>query len=278
MKISLKSLVATAALALVSLPSLAQVTVPPQPAPGPIPGTGGTNGGGLFVYAFDTVRGVSVSQYLGLTLDQFMPDVANTITAPLNFGTLGGWDSIFGASEDENIRWAVVAGDSTAPGAQANRRLLTTSANDSVTALNSAVIGGISSITAFSNRLLGDSCNSGALNPCNATAAADPHYAGRLGNNLNDIVGGGSRLPFINTSIVGDSMAFWLLTTTATPGNSNISRYQNTAGLGRWLLSAGGELSYALPAIPLPAGVWLLMSGLAGFAAVGRRRQAQAAA
>jgi hypothetical protein len=279
MKISLKSLVATAALAVLSLPALAQVTVPPQPAPGPIPGTGAPNGGGLMVVAWDAVRGVSVSQYLGLTMDQFLPSQANAITAPLNFGTLGGWDSIFTGSAATDIRWAVFAGDQTGTGSTANRRLMTTSTNDTVGANSLAVNNSLVTVSDFTNRLLGTTCNNGLLNPCNATASSDPHYAGRLQNNLNDLIGGGPRLPFTNTSLVGDSMAFWLLTTVTTPtGQSTIGRYESVAGLGRWLLNAAGGLSYALPAIPLPAGVWLLMSGLAGFAAVGRRKNQAAVA
>ncbi len=274
MKISLKSLVATTALAVMSLPSLAQVTVPSQPAPGPIPTPGGAQGGGLLVVAWDSVRGVSVSQYLGLTMDQFIPNVANAITAPLDFGTLGGWDTIFNGSADTNIRWAIFAGDSTGTGSTANRRLMTTSTNDTGISANAlATNNSISTISDFTQRLLGSTCNAGLLNPCNATAVTDPQYAGRLGNQLNDIVGGGARLPFTNTSLVGDSMAFWLLTTNSAPTSfSTVSTYGNALGLGRWLLTASGSLTYALPAIPLPAGVWLLMSGLAGFAAVGRRK------
>ena len=281
MKISLKTLVATAALAVMSLPSLAQVTVPPQPAPGPVPNVGGPQGSGLVVVAWDAVRGVSVSQYLGLTMDQFLPAQANAITSPLDFGTLGGWSSIFTGSNETDIKWALFAGDSTGVGSTSQRRLMTTSTNDTGIAANALATNNvIATVSDFTNRLLGTSCNAGLLNPCNATAVTDPQYAGRLQNNMNDIVGGGPRLPFTNTSLVGDSMAFWLLTTNTTPtSQSTVSTYGNALGLGRWLLTASGGLTYSLPAVPLPAGVWLLMSGLAGFAAVGRRKnQAQAAA
>jgi hypothetical protein len=263
-----------------SLPALAQVTVPAQPAVGPVPGPG-TGNGGLTVVAFDTVRGVSISQYLGLTMDQFLPAAANAITSTLDFGTLGGWSSIFTGSELSNIRYAVFAGDTlTNPGAPlAGRRIMSTSSTDTASSNNTGINNALTTVNDFWNRLIGPSCANGLTNPCNATTVTDPHYAGRLGDRLNDIVGGGQRLAFSNTATVGNAMSFWMLTTTTAPqGQATVSRYENALGLGRWLLSAGGQLTYALPAVPLPAGVWLLLSGLAGFAAVGRRRRAEALA
>jgi len=282
MKVSFKSWVAAAVLAVASLPSLAQVTVPPQPAPGPMPDPG-TGSGGLLVVAFDTVRGVSISQYLGLTMDQFLPAAANAITSPLDFGTLGGWSSVFTGSNNSDIRYAVFAGDTVRSGAVAGARLMTTAttpnASNSVSANTAAVGNALTTVNDFWNRLIGTTCNLGLTNPCNAMSNSDAHYAGRLNNNLNDIVGGGARLPFTNTATVGNAMSFWSLTTgTSNGAAATIGRYENSLGLGQWLLNAAGQLTYSLPAVPLPAGVWLLLSGLAGFAAVGRRRAAQAAA
>jgi hypothetical protein len=280
MKMSFKSMAAAAVLAVVSLPSLAQVTVPPQPSPGPIPTTG-SGSGGLLVVAYDSVRGVSISQYLGLTMDQFLPTAtsANGITSALNFGTLGGWSSVFGASSSSNIKYAVFAGDTLLnPGATvAGRRLMTTAttpnAAGSVSSNNSGLNNALTTVNEFTTRLLSPSCNNGLTNPCNALSSDEFQYAGRLGDNLNELIAGGIRLAFSNTAVVGNAMSFWMLTTTTAPqGAAAVSRYENGLGLGQWLLSSAGELSYSLPAVPLPAGVWLLLSGLAGAAAVGRRK------
>jgi hypothetical protein len=213
-------------------------------------------------------------------MDQFLPTAANAITSPLNFGTLGGWDSVFTGSNSADIRYAVFAGDTTTnTGAPvAGRRILTTARNDSAASNNTGVNNALTTVNDFWNRLTGPSCNGGLTNPCNASLATDSHYAGNLGDQLNDLVGGGVRLAFANTNTVGNAMSFWLLTTTTAPGGAaTVSRYENSLGFGRWLLSTAGQLTYALPAVPLPAGVWLLLSGLAGFAAVGRRRAAAAA-
>jgi hypothetical protein len=66
-------------------------------------------------------------------------------------------------------------------------------------------------------------------------------------------------------------------------GRSNVtlSTYANNQGNGFWFLSSAGDLTYNVLAagtspVPLPAAVWLLVSGLAGLGAIGRRRNAAA--
>ncbi|HAC33418.1 MAG TPA: hypothetical protein DCF45_02750, partial [Gammaproteobacteria bacterium] len=46
--------------------------------------------------------------------------------------------------------------------------------------------------------------------------------------------------------------------------------------LGTWLLDSAGQLTYTAPVsqVPLPAGVWLFGSALAGLVGVSRRRRA----
>ena len=66
-------------------------------------------------------------------------------------------------------------------------------------------------------------------------------------------------------------------------GRSNVtlSTYGNSQGNGFWFLSSTGDLTYNVLAstspVPLPAAVWLLVSGLAGLGAIGRRRNVAAA-
>jgi hypothetical protein len=85
----------------------------------------------------------------------------------------------------------------------------------------------------------------------------------------------------------GTSVEFWNITKTAGLGTATTTtRFQSTDGsrVGRWTLQGTGAnatISYLYPAamteVPLPAAAWLMVSGLLGLGAVGRRRQAAAA-
>jgi hypothetical protein len=108
------------------------------------------------------------------------------------------------------------------------------------------------------------------------------HYAGqttdwgtRMGVQLASSIGTGSQ--------IGVAQAMWYFV-----GGSNSALqvatknlFNNAYDIGDWNLTSEGVLSYALGGpvneVPLPAAVWLMLSGLAGFGAVSRRRNQAAA-
>ncbi len=80
---------------------------------------------------------------------------------------------------------------------------------------------------------------------------------------------------------VGTALDFFNLVPGSKRGSVALTTYANSQGDGFWFLSSTGDLTYNVLAstspVPLPAAVWLLVSGLAGLGAIGRRRNAAAA-
>src|SRR5262249_41374198 len=104
-------------LALASSAVLAQPTIPiVPPASGtPAPTTGNS---GIIVSAYDLVRNVSIVEYTGLNLNDLLPNAVGGTATPaggetLDFGTIAGWSTTFGASNVANIRFSVAGFDST---------------------------------------------------------------------------------------------------------------------------------------------------------------------
>jgi hypothetical protein len=279
MRISVKMIAASVVLALASAAASAAVpSVPPQPAPAPIPGTDTANGSGLIVSIWDAVRGVSLVDYIGLNESQFLP--GNTNATPdaglvLNFGTISGFSSTFGASDSANIQYSIASAVFT--GSLLGRQLETTLASAPTTIRNSAVGNAVIATRSFTGNLNANCANA---NPCAAATNQDATYAGqsswaeKYGNNL----------PLSAAANVGTAMGFYLLSTSSNTvtANATVQRYGNSTGFASWLLNASGQLTYSLDGgntapVPLPAAVWLLLSSLVGFGTVARRRKEDAA-
>ncbi len=88
MRNAIKAFAVTASLLVLSQQALAQVTVPPQPAPGPFPVSGGnTANGGLMAILWTNTA--SVVQYLGLQQSQITePLMTPEAGLALDFGTI----------------------------------------------------------------------------------------------------------------------------------------------------------------------------------------------
>jgi len=281
MRISVKMIAASVVLALASAAASAAVpSVPPQPAPAPIPTTESATGSGLIVSIWDSVRGVSLVDYVGLTESQFLP--GNTNATPdaglvLNFGTISGFSSVFGASSASNIQYSISS--AVYNGSVLGRVLETTLASAPSTMRNSAVSNAVGAARSFTGNLNSNCANA---NPCAASSSADAAYAGQA----NWAEKYGNFLPLSAASTVGTAMGFYLLSTSSNSltQNATIQQYGNSTGFASWLLGADGSLTYSLagngggPNVPLPAAVWLFLSGMVGFGTVARRRKEDASA
>lgn len=88
-----------------------------------------------------------------------------------------------------------------------------------------------------------------------------------------------AQLPFSAAAAVGNALFFYELAQPDDPRVGSSTPAIVTAiggGTAQWLLSETGLLSYSV--VPLPAALWLLLTGLAGFGIVSRRRETPVAA
>jgi|HubBroStandDraft_1064217.scaffolds.fasta_scaffold03375_4 hypothetical protein len=282
--------VGAAMLSVASLAAYAQVpSVPTIPTAYPTdgsvnPGTSATSGG-LIVQAFDPITGESLTEYLGLNFSQFLPGNGNATPSgglTLNFGTIGGslWSSTFG-SDTNPIDFSVTAANNFVSGSNV---LLTTISSLSTPVTNQAVQNAVNNSFGSALGTLTAStfsCTSGAAalaNPCQTKSLSDAGQAivTDLGTNLN------STFQQVTGTVGGAGLDFYEFEqSSATPrGAVNITQYANTTGAATWTLSSSGDLVYTVPGgsgppVPLPAGIWLLGSGLLGLASIGRRRAAK---
>jgi hypothetical protein len=188
----------------------------------------------------------------------------------LDFGNIptAAWDAISGAPD---LVYDLVAVDGS--GTNAARGVLTTAALG--TAVFAQLNGDVAAITgsnSFANIAGQVNGACAATNPCLTVDAQqiawDDHLSGKLAVSAAASVG--TALGFY--SIVGQAPA----NNAGTP--ALVSVFSNANGFGTWLLTSAGHLTYTIAGgtspVPLPGAIWLLMSGIAGFGAISRRRNA----
>jgi hypothetical protein len=278
---TLRATAVAGALLLASSHAFAQLPPAPPTPPGPFPSQANS---GLMVAAWDDVRGVSLIQWLGFTFNDFTENLVTPESGgTINFGTLQSWDAVFTGSLATNVRYEVFAVQNT--GGNLQQQSLLTTGGASAGALNNNTVAGAANII---GQFIGTEINGSAgcdsnpgANPCVTNSSADVGYAGNAGGNqLGPRYANQFPTSANASALVGTSLAFYEAHASSEDGfeAANRVRYSNSSNFASWLLTSAGNLTYSLAAgnteVPLPAAVWLLMSGLAGFGALSRRRAA----
>jgi hypothetical protein len=276
--LSFKATLLTAGLAVAASTS-AWALPTPSPAPGPIPQPA-TGNSGLIISVYDTdpTRPRSITQHLGLNyLDVLPASMQSPAGAVLNFGNIDL--SVFEGNLS-TVRYTIFAADGNGQGglgialsAALGPQTLAFPPQNGVAIIQNIISA---SNTFFSS--IDSSCSGG--NPCSTadggTWAGGSMWGNTFGQGAGGVVNGsgaiGSALGFFHLVSNDEEDPEFALVNTS---------YRTGDGPAQWLLSATGALTYSVAGgalVPIPAAVWMLLSGLLGMGTIARRRQQEATA
>ena len=219
------------------------------------------SGGALIVSIWDPNQGVSLAYAIPNTLYQ---DLADGSFSQINFVTVPGFDTVFASSDPADIQYQVYAAGLDSANSDRADIFVTSNGNPGAVQVNNITGTFVNSNTIYTQLdsvcEFDNSCAASAGNP----GFLDTATWGDLSAQFN----------FQAAATVGTALDFYRLsqpTAARVRGTDPATVTEYIAG-AVWLLSADGVLSYN--PVPVPAAVWLLLSGLFGFGAISRRRQA----
>jgi hypothetical protein len=227
-----------------------------------------TTGSSVFVTVFDTSNQESFTTDLGLLYNYFINNsttgsstIRDSALAPLSFNLDM---SIFANNNPANLLFNVYAGDALGGNTSKGHIMTSTGTpaprNGQMNGVNTL---GLAHITVFNT-------NCAAATGCAGTFGNESLW----GSTINGQFPSGSGAAF-DTPI-----AFYQIAGSAVDANALalVTQFGGADGGWNWLLTPEGTLTFSsTPApIPLPAAVWLLLSGLAGIGAIGRRSNQKA--
>jgi hypothetical protein len=245
-----------------------------------------TGNGELALFVTDTGTGNSYVKGLGVTMDSILTN-GNVATTPagdigyslptVNLSSDSAFTSLISGATG-TIIWGVMGADSVGSNlVSAPRRLVLTSGGVVSNAPSNTTISGTTAdIESYFNSVNGNipGATAGDL----ASVAGTGNTGGMFGNagTAGAAATGGFTSGIGLSGSLGNTLNFYMFTSSntsglASAGGGNAGKAFTLASLT--LTSAG--LS-SVSSVPLPAGVWLLGSGLLGMFGVGRRRALKA--
>jgi hypothetical protein len=229
----------------------------------------------LFLAVWNPTTNQSIVQDIGQNLAGFSGNVSSLQSYQID-GTASAFQ---GALTTSGAVFAVVGGDATGAGSfgLTGDAFYTTSST-------------AAQMSGFQNVMVSNGANtlgqwidlqetSGTLNPIVGNGASDIKYWNKLapGGGPNQSVGVSP--DFNASSALGTPVSFYDATATSEQTGSAASVVTYA---GQWNLDSSGVLTWTPSGggspVPLPPAVWMLLSGLVGMAALGRRRDGNFAA
>ncbi len=277
MKISMKMLAASVALATLTMSGAANASIQfsDPGAPGGNPGVDGE----LFLTAWDQAAQQSYSRDLGVLQHNFLTNTSQKLTYNLNTLDTGVADAnwakfITTGSKGVGVVYTVTANNQSwhIPN-YATSGFLTTSPSsiadfepsvNTISKLQNSG-GSINLFAADSNAAAGDSLTTTtAANLSSFSVVKTVGYFGKPTWNIDD---GGKT--FLTIGNIGHSVAFYSALIQSDYLSVKVTKLPNV-----WTLDTAGNLAYApVSSVPVPAALWLFGSGLLGMVGIGRRRK-----
>ena len=272
MKISMKILAASVALASLGMSGAANATIQM---------TNATTPGELFMTAWDQAGQQSYSRDLGIMQPDFLTNPSRTLTYNLN--TLdtslpdANWAKFISTgSKGVGVVYTVTGANLNyiSPGTTTlGYGFVTTSPSAKVDFYPSTGAfselgnsgGGINYFAQDSNAAAGQTTQdaaSVAQNNSSFSVIGDTGYFGKSTWNIND----GDK--FLTIGNIDHSVAFYSALMQSDYSTTKVTTLPNV-----WKLTKAGDLTYAPSAVPVPAALWLFGSGLLGLVSIGRRRK-----
>ena len=246
---------------------------------------GSTGDGELFLSVWDTVAKVGYVKDTGITMSAYAASVGGL---NFNLNTDANWNTFKAASTTGNTVWNIGALDSTGGTAPGGQHYLATSTNTAAqirqTQTNTQVVGmaGSNSYVSALNSLGGTSTIFSATNGSAYVTAADGFaFPGTAGGYWDNNFGTKAQ-GWTTTAGLDIAMNLYQLTPSTSLGINKATvtqcGYADISGVFQacsfTLTSAGTTTFTGVPAVPVPAALWLLGSALVGLVGVARRKVA----